>query len=124
MPRTKKTEDKYQAQRKWQEKNGYMSKSYRLHEDIKNKITTFSQKKNISQAKILNKALILYKEGLKDKMYVEEFEAAYKNIVANSRVSFKIKRELTEEIAEICEKAGYNQGRFVSAIILVLMNKE
>lgn len=76
--------NKYRFQERWQEKNGYQIKSYRLNEDTVKNLMQFSKEKNVSQVSVLRDAY---------KRYIEldsaDFKLNYETIVNNKRIDEK-----------------------------------
>ena len=64
--------NKYRFQKRWQEKNGYIVKSYRLNEKTIKKLLEFSEENNVSQASVLRNAFQEYKDK-KSKSKIDEF---------------------------------------------------
>lgn len=64
--------NKYRFQKRWQEKNGYIVKSYRLNEQTIKKLLEFSEENNVSQASVLRNAFQEYKDN-KSKSKINEF---------------------------------------------------
>lgn len=64
--------NKYRFQKRWQEKNGYIVKSYRLNEKTIKKLLEFSEENNVSQASVLRNAFQEYKDK-KSKSELTEF---------------------------------------------------
>lgn len=108
--------NKYRFQERWQEKNGYRSKSYRLNEDTIKNLTQFSKENNVSQVSVLRNAY---------KRYIEhnsaDFELNYETVVKNKRIDvkkdFKIKKDISDEIETTCKEHNYSYGYFVTTIL-------
>ena len=108
--------NKYRFQERWQEKNGYQIKSYRLNEDTVKNLMQFSKEKNVSQVSVLRNAY---------KRYIEldsvDFKLNYETIVNNKRIDekkgFKMTQEFANEIKTICKEHDYLYGYFVTMIL-------
>lgn len=113
----KKEQDKYRFQKKWQEKNGYISKSYRIDSDVLENLLDASFKMNKSQAAILREALCEYIQNDFCENFNDVYAVIKSRIDKKAKKTFKIKKETTNIITAICDENKFNQGSFVSAIL-------
>ena len=130
--------NKYRFQKRWQEKNGYIVKSYRLNEKTIKKLLEFSEENNVSQASVLRNAFQEYKDN-KSKSKITEFvdsivpseDKDFKSEISKFvdsltpseekkygvKKGFKITQDFADEIESVCKKFGVSYGHFVTKIL-------
>ncbi len=108
--------NKYRFQKRWQEKNGYIVKSYRLNEETIKKLLKFSEENDMSQARILRDAFQRYKERTKLDVFLR-FVASPQDKKCDIKKGFKITKEFAEEIETVCKQSGHTYGYFVTKIL-------
>ena len=111
----KELENKYRFQKKWQDKNNFKTKSYRLNSETIDKLHEFAKNNNMSHTGILLAALEHYKTNKKS------FDEKYKNIIVSKKIDtkkgFKMYETVANEIADICNENNYLYGVFVTTIL-------
>lgn len=108
--------NKYRFQKRWQEKNGYIVKSYRLNEETINKLLLFSEENSMSQASILRNAFQRYKENNKLNFFLKAITLV-EDKKFGIKKGFKITKEIADEIESACKEHGYSYGCFVTMIL-------
>lgn len=108
--------NKYRFQKRWQEKNGYIVKSYRLNEETIEKLLKYSKDNNMSQASILRNAFQRYKENNKLNFFLNAIDFAGEKKF-NVKKGFKITKKIADEIETACKEYGYAYGCFVTMIL-------
>lgn len=108
--------NKYRFQKRWQRKNRYTTKSYRLDETTVKNVLEFSKDNNISQASILRNA---YKRFIENNQL--DCDLNYEMIINNKSINvkkgFKVKEEFAKEIENTCKEHNYTYGHFVTMIL-------
>lgn len=124
--------DKYRFQKRWQEKNGYIVKSYRINEKTKKELVKFAKEKEKSLAKVLQDAFQYYKNNLEceckntklsdflDSLTSDEKNKCVKPVQdkkCSDKKDFKIKKVLADEIDAACRQSGYSYGYFITEML-------
>lgn len=108
--------NKYRFQARWQRKNKYIQKSYRLNDGTVKRLLEFSKENNVSQVSVLRNA---YKRFIEQNPSDCSFN--YEMVVNNKRIDvkkcFKAKEEFTKEIENTCKEHNYSYGYFVTMIL-------
>lgn len=115
--------NKYRFQKRWQEKNGYIVKSYRLNEETIKNLLKFSEENDMSQASILRNAFQRYKERTKLDVFLR-FTVSPQDKKCDIKKGFKITKEFAEEIESVGKRSGHTYGYFVTKILDDYMEEE
>lgn len=108
---------KYQPQEKWQKKNGYTTKTYRLSEDTINALEEASKKYNMPQAQIFRESLEYYKKQKDKKSFYKKYNETISTKRMDIKKGFKAKDKTGKEIDKICIKNNFTRGAFMTTAI-------
>lgn len=131
--------DKYRFQKRWQEKNGYIVKSYRINENTKKQLLKFAKENKKTLAKVLQDAFEYYKTNLKSGYNSNKLTAFLESLTpdekkkcvklvqdkkCSDKKDFKIKKVLADEIDAACQQSGYSYGYFITEMLDKYMEEE
>ena len=124
--------DKYRFQKRWQEKNGYIVKSYRINENTKKQLLKFAKEHDKSPAAVLLEAFEDYKTNLESKHKYSKINAFLESLTleekkkcikptqdkkCSDKKDFKIKKDKADEIDAACQQSGYSYGYFITKLL-------
>lgn len=109
-------ENKYRFQERWQKKNGFATKSYRINKETLEHLLEVSEKHKLSQAGILRDAFANYK-NLDKKAFLKKYNFVLENKRIETKKGFKINEAFAEEIKNVCLENNFLYGVFVTAIL-------
>lgn len=125
-------QDKFRFQRRWDQRNNMVVKSFRINENTKIALSKFSKDNNISYARILFEAFEEYKMKSKIVKKTPEITTFLESLspvqgekrnkfiqdkTCSDKKDFKIRKELADEIDAACQQSGYSYGYFVTKIL-------
>lgn len=122
--------DKYRFQHRWQEKNGYIVKTFRINETTKRELLEFAEDNGKSSATVLLEAFKDYKTEIKRKNnaindFLESISPCekkkrtklFQDKKCSDKKNFKIKKVFADELDAACKESGYSYGYFITKIL-------
>lgn len=109
-------ENKYRFQKRWQEKNGFITKSYRINGETLKHLLEISKRNNLSQAGILRDSFAYY-ENFDKKAFLKKYNFVLENKRIETKKGFKINEAFAKEIENVCLENNFLYGVFVTAIL-------